>query len=176
MNGGNKKKPATANNPNYRSGTYTDEKTVGFLGASFSVPSIESNKEKRNYIGRLRKGRKNEIHNATTKEQKSQIKTKYSAEIRKARGGKSWLGEKISDTKEFIDDVKILKSEVENTTVGRAVNQAKDIVSAVASSDPERIIREGVDTYNTVRKINKNIKNKNNPVAAIKPQDGCNCG
>ena len=174
MNGGNKKKPAPTNNSNYRSGTYTPEKNINIFGAQFSIPSIESNKEKRNYIGRLRKGKRNELSNAKSKEQKIAIKKKYSNEIRNARGGKSWVGEKISDAKEFIDDVKILKSQAESTVVGRVVNQSKDIVSAVASANPEKILQEGVDTYNTVRKINKQLKN--NPVAAIKPQDGCNCG
>lgn len=171
-----KNKSSNNNNGKYRSNSYTPEKKINLFGAEFSIPSIESNKEKRNYIGRLRKGKRNELSNAKNKEQKIAIKKKYSDEIRKARGGKSWVTEKISDAKEFIDDVKILKSQAENTVVGRVVNQGKDIVSAVASADPEKILKEGVDTYQTVRKINKQLTNKNNPVAAIKPQDGCNCG
>ena len=154
----------------YRDNSYTPEKSISVFGATLHIPSIENNKEKRDYISRLRKGKRNEIHNAQSRDQKRKIKTKYSAEIKKARGGKTWIGEKISDTKEFIDDVKILKSEVENTKVGRVVRQASDIVSAVASANPERIVREGVDTYNNVKNFNKKKSD-----SKTKSQDGCVC-
>ena len=154
----------------YRDNSYTPEKSINVFGATLHVPSIENNKKKRDYISRLRKGKRNEIHNAQSRDQKRKIKTKYSAEIKKARGGKTWIGEKISDTKEFIDDVKILKSEVENTKVGRVVRQASDIVSAVASANPERIVREGVDTYNNVKNFNKKKSD-----SKTKSQDGCVC-
>ena len=154
----------------YRDNSYTPEKSISVFGARLHVPSIENNKEKRDYISRLRKGKRNEIHNAQSRDQKKEIKTKYSAEIKKARGGKTWIGEKISDTKEFINDVKILKSEVENTKVGRVVRQASAVVSAVASANPERIVREGIDTYNSVKNINKKKSD-----SKTKSQDGCVC-
>jgi|14_taG_2_1085336.scaffolds.fasta_scaffold03207_9 hypothetical protein len=150
------------------------DKSLQIFGKEYTVPSIRSNKAKRSQVKSKRQERRAAIKNNDGSRTNKEIRQKFNSEIRNLRGGKTWAGEVISDSREFIDDVKELKSDVEKSFVGRTFSQAKDIVGAVASSDPEKIIKQGVDTFNFAKDTFSKRKN-NDIVTNNMPQDGCNC-
>ena len=154
------------------------DKSIEIFGKEVFIPSINSNKKKREKVSNLRTERRNAIKNNDGTQTNREIRQNYNQQIRNERGGKTWAGEVISDGKEFISDVKQLKADLENTVVGRVVNQAKDVVKAVGTMNPQKLVQEGADTYNLVRSIvGKKDKNTPTEVASLnKPQDGCNCG
>lgn len=154
------------------------DKAIKIFNKEFVLPSINSDKEKRQKVSNLRTERRNAIKNNDGTQTNREIRQNFNQQIRNQRGGKTWAGEVISDGKEFISDVKQLQSDLQNTVVGKVFNQAKDVAKAVTTMDPQRLVQEGADTFNLVKSIvSKKDANTPTEVSSLnKPQDGCNCG
>lgn len=135
------------------------------------VPKIANDKEKRDRIKDIRKSRRESIKTASTREEKESIRQSARENIRAERGGMSQAKELFTDVKDFTDQVNQLKSNVENTTVGRVARLAKDVVGHISSANLQGIV-------NDVEKARSLIKGNRNGNTTVKKDSGnsnCSC-
>lgn len=134
----------------------------------FFVPKIANDKDKRQNIKNVRKSRRKALKNANTKEEKKAIRQEARQNIRTERGGVSQVREIFTDVKDFSDQVNLLKSNIQGTTVGRVTNLARNLIGHISSGNFQAIAGD----VGTGVAIAKRLKNT---TGAIKKQTKNNC-
>lgn len=127
----------------------------------FFVPKIANDKSKRERIRNIRQNRRSSLKSAETREQRKSIREKARNDIRTERGGISQVREVFQDVKDFGDQLNRLKSNVENTTVGRVANLAKNLIGHISSGNIQGIAGD-VERGVSIAKGNKKQTKKNN--------------
>ena len=132
---------------------------------------LPNNKDKRQNIKNLRRQRRQDLRNASSREEKQTIRQNTRSAIREQRGGRTQLTELISDVKNVKEQI---EDKTINTNLGRIVKAGLGLAKNVSRGNIQGIVNDAQKVYNIGGKIINPDKATAN-VTNILKDDGCNC-